>query len=425
MSRLIALLGISALVLIAWALSERRREFPWRTALWGVGLQLALGALVFLSPWSRAVFAWCNDAVDALFAASLAGARFLVGPLAAGPGEPGSLGFILAFQALPIAIVVSALAALLYRLRVLQPIVRVFAHLFHRTLAISGAEALSGAANIFVGVESALVVRPYLERMTRSELLVLLTCGMATVASTVLGIYAIMLEPVFHGVAGHLISASIIAIPAAVVIAKVMLPESGEPETRGRIPPDHEEATGSAMGAVITGAMDGLKLIAGIAAGLIALLGLVAIVDLLLAAVCARLGVAHPPTLVSIASIPFYPLAALTGVSSADLGTAAHLLGERILKTEFVSYSDLAKLAHDGAISDPRTVVIVSYALCGFAHIASVAVFVGGTAALVPSRRDDLARLGLKSLIAANLATLMVACVAGVFCSGSEVVLGG
>jgi CNT family concentrative nucleoside transporter len=260
--------------------------------------------------------------------------------------------------------------------------------------------------------------------MTRSELLVLLTCGMATVASTVLGIYALMLEPVFHGVAGHLISASIIAIPAAVVVAKVMLPEVDAPETLGGVPPTHEEEAGSVMGSVIAGAMEGLKLVAGIAAGLIALLGLVAIADLALAALCPRLGIAHPPTLVSLASLPFYPLAALTGIGAEDLGVAARLLGERVLKTEFVSYQDLAGLAHQGAIHDPRTVVILSYALCGFAHIASVAVFVGGTAALVPSRRDDLARLGLRALVAANLATLMVGCVAGVFCDGGEVLLG-
>jgi CNT family concentrative nucleoside transporter len=421
MQRLIALAGLFALIAIAWAISERRRTFPWRTVLWGVGLQLAIGALVFLAPFSRSVFSWCNDVVDAAFGASLEGARFLFGDLA---NAQGKVGFVLALQALPIAIVVSALAALFYRWRVLQPVVRGFALLFHRTLGISGAEALSGAANIFVGVESALVVRPYLARMTRSELLVLLTCGMATVASTVLGIYALMLGKVFPGAAGHLISASIIAIPAAVVAAKVMVPEDGVPETAASVPPDHEEMPASAMGAVVEGSMEGLKLIAGIAAGLIALLGLVAIVDKLLAATCGALGIAHPPTLVAIASLPFYPLAALTGVAPSDLGAAAHLLGERILKTEFVSYLDLAGLAERGELHDPRSVVILSYALCGFAHIASVAIFVGGTAALVPSRRDDLARLGLKSLVAANLATLMTASIAGIFCSGAEVMLG-
>src|SRR5436305_5716625 len=223
---LISLVGFFAFAAIAWLFSANRRKVNWKTIAWGMGIQLILGLLIFRLPGAQHIFVWFNDAVVALLDASKSGTTFLLGPLAAAPGEPGSVGFILLFQALPIAIFFSALTAAPYHLRILQVFVRFCAKLFHRTMHISGAESLCSAANILVGVESALVIPPYLERMTRSELLTVLGSGMATVASTVLGIYALMLEPVFHGVAGHLISASIIAIPAAVVIAKVMLPES-------------------------------------------------------------------------------------------------------------------------------------------------------------------------------------------------------
>jgi concentrative nucleoside transporter, CNT family len=245
------------------------------------------------------------------------------------------------------------------------------------------------------------------------------------VASTVLGIYALFLGKVFPGVAGHLISASLIAIPAAVVAAKTMLPESGVPETAAGVPLDHEQSRdGSVIASLMRGAMDGVKLIVGIAAGLIALLAIVGIADKGLAAASGWCGLAVPLTLKTVASWPFLPLAALTGIAPADIPLAAGLLGERLILTEVPAFQDLARLAQAGAISDPRTVVIMSYALCGFAHVASVAIFIGGTAAIAPSRRDDVAALGFKALVAANLATLMTACIAGAFCSGDEALIG-
>ncbi len=420
----VSLAGFFAFAAIAWLLSTDRSRVNWRTVAWGMGIQLVIGLMVFRLPVARQFFYWLNDLVLALLAASQSGTNFLLGPLALAPGQTGSIGFVLAFQVLPIAIFVSAFTAMLYHLRILQPVVRVFAKLFHRTMGLSGAESLCGSANIFVGVESALVVRPYIPTMTRSELLMLLTTGMATVASTTLGIYVSFLSSSFPQIAGHLISASIISIPASAVIAKLLLPETETPATSSAVPEaDETGRAANLMGAIITGAMDGLKLAAGIAALLIAILGMVALIDMLLAVPSGWFGMTEPLSLVKILGWIFYPFAALLGIAPADLAEAAKLLGERVMLTEVVSYQDMAGMMSRGEITDPRTAVIMSYALCGFAHVASVAIFVGGTAALVPSRRDDLAGLGFKALLAATLATLMTGCIAGIFASGSEVLV--
>ncbi|HEV2836036.1 MAG TPA: nucleoside transporter C-terminal domain-containing protein [Pyrinomonadaceae bacterium] len=409
---------------IAWVLSTNRRKIAWKTIAWGVGLQLLIGLIVFRLPGSHRVFFWLNDAVLVLLNASKSGSTFLFGPLAASPGESGSVGFILVFQVLPVVIFFAAFTSVLYHLRVLQVVVRLFAKLFHRTMRISGAESLCGAANIFVGMESALVVRPYLEKMTRSELLVVLATGMATVASSTLGIYVAFLAGVFPQIAGHLLSASILAIPASVVVAKLLVPETETPETLEGVPPeDKSTRSKNLISAIIEGAMDGLKLAAGISALLIAILGLVALVDKILGAVSSWFGMAEPLSFVRILSWVFYPFAFLLGISTTDVPTAAHLLGERVILTEVFSYNHLAQLISSGQITDPRTVLILSYALCGFAHVAALAIFVGGTAVLAPSRRDDLASLGLRALLAATLATLMTGCVAGIFSSGESVSL--
>lgn len=424
-NHLISLAGFFVLAGLAWLLSANRRRVNWQTVAWGLSAQLVLGLLIFRLPGVWRVFGWLNDAVNALLEVTKSGSTFLFGPLAAAPGEPGSIGFILLFQVLPVAIFFSAFTAALYHLRVLQMLVRLCAKVFHRTLRISGAESLCAAANIFVGVESALVIRPYLERMTKSELLTVLGSGMATVASTTLGIYVAFLSALFPQIAGHLLSASVLAIPAIVVMTKLLLPETEEPETFKAIPPEDETTRPrNLMSAIIAGAMDGVRLAAGIAALLIAMLGLVALLDKLLAWPSRWLGLAEPMTLVKILSGVFYPFAALLGIARPDWMEAARLLGERVILTEVVSYQDLAQMIGSGQLSDPRTVVILSYALCGFAHVASMAIFVGGTAALAPARRDDLAGLGLRALLAATLATLMTGCVAGIFSDGQGVVIG-
>jgi CNT family concentrative nucleoside transporter len=420
----ISAVGFFTFAGLAWILSSNRRKVSWNTLAWGLGLQLFIGLLVFRLPISRQLFLWLNDAVLAVLNASKSGNAFLFGPLAASPGEEGSVGFILLFQVLPVAIFFSALTAVLYHLRILQLLVRLFARIFHRVLRISGAESLCGASNIFVGIESALVIRPYIEKMTRSELLTVLTTGMGTVASSTLGIYVAFLSGAFPQIAGHLLSASVLSIPAAVVIAKLLIPETEKPETESGVPPEDESTRSrNLMGAIVQGAMDGLKLAAGISALLIAVLGLVTLVDKILGFASSSLGMSEPLTLVRILSWIFYPVAYLLGLHPGDVPIAARLLGERVILTEVFSYGDLAQMVSGGQLTDSRAVVILSYALCGFAHVASVAIFVGGTAVLAPSRRDDIASLGWRALLAATLATLMTGCVAGIFSSGEGILL--
>lgn len=420
----VSLLGFVIFAGVAWLLSSNRRRVAWKTIAWGVALQLIIGLIIFRLPFTQRVLLWLNDAVLALLNASKTGSVFLFGPLAASPGEAGSIGFILVFQVLPVVIFFAAFTAMLYHLRVLQIFVRLFAWLFHRTMKISGAESLSSAANIFVGVESALVVRPYLEGMTRSELLLILTTGMATVASSVLGVYVAFLAGVFPQIAGHLLSASILAIPACVVVSKLLIPETETPETLAAVPPEDEsERSKNLIGAIIQGAMDGLKLSAGICALIIAILGIVALLDKLLGVTSSWFGMSEPLSIVRILGWVFYPFAFLLGLQRGDVPVAARLLGERVILTEVFSYNHLSQLISTGQITDPRTVVILTYALCGFAHIAAMAIFVGGTAALAPTRRDDLASLGPRALVAATLATLMTGCIAGIFSGGEGVLL--
>ena len=419
-------LGFLVFLGISWLLSNNRRRVAWKTIGSGVALQLLIGLIIFRLPVSHRVLLWLNDAVVALLDASKSGSVFLFGPLATSPGEQGSIGFILVFQVLPVVIFFAAITSLLYHLGVLQLFVRLFAKLFHRTMKISGAESLSSAANIFVGVESALVVRPYLAKMTRSELLLILTTGLATVASSSLGVYVAFLAPMFPGVAGHLLSASILAIPASVVVSKLLVPETETPETLAAVPPEDESnRSRNLIGALIEGAMEGVKLAAGICALLIAILGVVALIDKLLGVGSSWFGMSEPLSFVRILSWVFYPFAYLLGLQSGDVPMAARLLGERVILTEVVSYNHLAQLISSGQMTNPRSVVILTYALCGFTHVAAVAIFVGGTAALAPSRRDDLASLGLRALVAATLATLMTGCVAGIFSSGNEGLLLG
>jgi CNT family concentrative nucleoside transporter len=428
---LVSLTGCVALVLLAWLIGGCRRPFPRRTTLGSGLLLLLIGAVVFWLPPTRILLVWLNDLVFAMLNSSTAGAEFLFGPLALSPGqstargEP-SVGFVLAAQLLPAVVFFAALMAVLYHLGLIQPVVRLLGRLFRRTLELSGAEALGGSSNVFFGVESATTVRPYLERMTRSELLTVLTCGMSTVASTTLAIYVLFLGDVFPQIAGHLISASVLSIPAAAMMSKLILPEAGEPETRGDVPPlVASERHGNAMAALAAGAWDGLKLAAGIATLLIAVLGVVALADLLLVKLSSPLSepLGGPIDLRRLLGWIFTPLAWLLGIEAGDAVQAGHLLGDRLVRTEIPAYRDLAGLAADASVS-MRTLLILSYALCGFTHVASVGIFVGGFAALAPSRRDDLAALGLRALAGATLATLMTGALAGLFFHGQSGLLG-
>ena len=407
------------------------RPVRWRTVLGSVGLMLIMGLLVFAVPGSRTVLIAINDAVVALLTAGGEGSLFLFGPLAVGPGsstpagEP-SVGFVLAAQVLPAVVFFAALMAASYHLGIVQPIVRLLARLFHRTLGLSGAESLAGGSNVFVGVESAMAVRPYLASMTRSELLTLMTCGMSTVAATTLALYVLFLRDTFPLIAGHLVSASVMSIPAAAMVSKLILPEMDQPATLGRVPDGQVgDPQPNTLAALMTGSSDGLRMAAGIAALLIAVLGVVALVDLALTTVTLPLAGAldGPLDLSRILGWLFMPLAWLLGIEGADLQDAARILGARTVLTEVVAYQQLAEIASNQQVS-ARTIVILSYALCGFAHLASVGIFVGGISALAPDRLTDLAVLGPKALIGATLATLMTGALAGVFYAGQESLLG-
>ena len=491
---LISFLGIFGLCFIAWLFSENRRlrYFPWRIMVTGILLQLALGAAVFLFPPTRDALKAFSDLLNVVFDAADAGARFVFGknivPLPDKPPDV-NLGYIFAFRALPTVIFFSGLMALLYNIGVIQVVTNVFARIFYATMRLSGAEALSGAANIFVGIEAAIVVKPFLAKMTRSELCAILTCCFGTAASSTLAIYVSFLKPVFPNILGHLVSASIMAIPACFVLSKILVPETEVPLTLGGLPKEPkssklrsptskrqlledanrtsvaevpitaedeeiarllrgeqpskraasrnesdefaenipQETVGgepiervSPLDAAIIGALDGVKMAVSIAAVLILILGLVYLFNqifLWLATLPSPIGdVFKIVTLANILGFLFLPFTFLTGVSLDwnELWLSSVIIGRRLLETAIPPYQALAAAAADGSLSD-RAVLIVSYALSGFAHLASVGIFVGGTIALIPSRRKDISELGWKALFAGTLATLMIAAVSGVY----------
>ena len=467
---IISLVGIFGLCFVAWLGSEDRRTIPWKLIFVGTGLQLTIGALVFLVPPTRQLIVFLNDTVNAFIDAAEAGSRFLFGSVivpnpaqSVGPGAAGrwiaraigtsyvsipgdrltgdnlNLGYFLAFRALPLVIFFSGLVGLLYRLGLIQPLIRWFAQIFRATMNLSGAEAMSGAANIFVGIESAITVKPFLADMTRSELCAILTSCFGSIASTVLGLYAGFLRPVFPTITGHLMSASVLTIPACFVMAKILVPEKEQPLTLGKIPEEveeDEESKPSIMDSLIVGALDGVKLAVGIAAVLIAIVGLVALLNSMFDALAAWAGsenvvlnyigiVFKYVSLDNIFGFLFVPLTFLTGVSldPAELWQSSVLIGQRLLQTSIPPYLALARMSATGELSD-RALLIISYILCGFAHIPSYGIFVGGLANLAPTRRSDISSLGWKALWGATLATLMTGCIAGVFDFGNAAILG-
>ncbi len=401
---------------------------------WGLVIIFLFGTFIFLFPPGTRLFLLVNDAVVRVIDSAGAGSRFMFGRLAIPPGETGpdgeeSLGFFLAFQALPAIVFFASLMGLLYYVGIMGRIVRAFSYLFARLMKISGAEALCASSNIFVGIESALTVRPYLKEMTTSELCTILTAGMATVASNVLALYVYLLHREFANIAGHLVSASILSAPAAVIMSKIILPERERPVTMGIDVPPTSSPEKNWVESIINGANSGVKLVVGIAALLLAFLGLVALGDLVLGYaggwVNQIAGIDFEWSLKRLAGYLFYPLTLVIGIPSADAGIVSDIIGERLIVTEVQSYMDLSSAIRSGALQHHRSVVITTYALCGFAHVASLAIFVGGISALVPSRTTDLTRVSPRALLAATLACLLTAAVAGTFYSGSSILMGG
>jgi len=430
---LVSFAGIFVLAGFAWLCSTDRRVVNWRVVFWGIGLQLAVAFFIFVVPAGTRFFLFVNRAVGTVLESATAGTKFIFGRLALPPGatnEAGetSLGSFLAFQALPTIIFFAALIGALYYLKIMPFFVRLFARVFTRLMRTSGAESLSVSANIFVGVESALVVQPHLKDMTRSELCTILTAGMATIASTVLAMYVVILQGQMPTIAGHLVSASLLGAPAALLMSKLIMPETESPVTRGlSIQPSYEREDNLIM-AIINGANSGLKLLGGLVALLLAFLGLLALLDLLLGWsggwLNRWLGWNFNWSLKTLLGYIFYPFTLVMGVPPPDALEIAKLVGERTVATEVVAYGHLSDLMSRGTLTDPRSAVIAAYALCGFAHVASLAVFIGGTGALAPTRLKDLSQIGARALLAATLACLMMGAVAGTFYTQGSVLLG-
>ena len=418
--RLISLCGLFVLMFLAWVASRDTKHINFRLIITGLLFQGAFALVVFQLSAGVVVFSWLNDAALKIISFAKEGIYFVFGPLSVSPGETGPMGesspgFILAFQVLPSIIFFSSLVSLLYYLKVIPAIIRLFARVFTYLMRISGAEALCASSNIFVGVESALTIRPYIKDMTRSELCTVLTAGMGTIASTVLALYVGFLYREFPSIAGHLISASVISTPAAIIMSKLVVPETESPKTLGvKVRVETGSRAGTWIESIITGANDGVKLCVGIVTLLLAFLGLLSMFNWFLGFAGDKVFGADL-SLQLILKYLYYPITVIMGVPVQDAEPIATLLGERTIVTEVVSFQHLNQLIKDGVVTNPRSITIASYALCGFAHIASLAIFVGGFSALAPDRAKDLARMGFRALYAATLACLMTGCIAGVF----------
>jgi CNT family concentrative nucleoside transporter len=399
MINLVSVGGLALMLLVAWALSTDRRAIDFRLVVWGLGLQFAFAVFILRTTPGVLVFDRISLAVTTLLGFADAGSVFLFGPLAS---DTETFGVIIAFRVLPIIIFTASLFSLLYYLGVMQRVVLVFARVMARTMRTSGAESLAAAANVFMGMtEAPLVVRPFVNRMTRSELMALMTGGMATIAGSVMAAYIQM------GVdAGHLLTASVMAAPAGLVIAKMLNPETETPLSRGEIRIEMEEGDVNFIDAISRGAGDGMRLALNVAAMLIAFIALIAMAN-------GILGLAGI-TLQQILGYLFAPVALIIGVPPADVLTVGSLLGQKVVLNELVAYLSLTEImATPGALA-PRSVVIATYALAGFANLGSIGIMIGGIGGIAPDRRHDLARLGLRSLLGGTMATLMTASIAGI-----------
>ncbi len=405
-------LGIAALIAFAWLISENRRAVSWRRAAVGLAITVALAIIFLKIPPVRAAFAAANGAVDAIASATRAGTSFVFGYLGGGPLpfelKHSGAEFVIAFQALPIVLVMSVLTTLLFYWRILPPLVRGFSWMLERTLGVSGAVGLSTAANIFVGmVEAPLFIRPYLARLSRGELFVVMTGGMAGIAGTVLVLYAQFLSPTVPDAAGHFIIASVLGAPAAILVGQIMVPDSGAPS--GGVP-EIPEIASSTMDAIVKGTMAGLELLLSIIAMLIVFVALVHLANAILGLLPA-FGDA-PITLQRILGTIMAPVCWLIGIPWPEAGTAGTLMGTKTIINEFVAYVDMSKLPA-GALSE-RSRLIMLYALCGFANFGSLGIMVGGLATMAPERRADIISLGMKSVVSGTLSTLLLGAIVGV-----------
>jgi CNT family concentrative nucleoside transporter len=427
--RIRAAVGLCLLVALAWSLSTHRRHVSWRLVTWGIGLQVAFALVVLRTPAGVAFFDWMNGLVNAVLGYAEVGGRFVFGELVsdnvpvgtldaerrftASPGVVARTGAFFAFRIFPNIIFVASLMTVLYHLGVMQRVVRTVAWVMQRTMRTSGAETLCTASNIFVGMmESPLVVKPYVERMTESELMAIMTAGMATIAGSVLAAYAAMMLPYQPDAAGHLIAASVMSAPAAFVMAKLMVPETQAPATAGI----QAEGTGTAdvnvIDAAARGAAEGLRLALVVGAMLIAFIALVATLNGIIGSVGGLFGI-EGLTLEGMLGALLAPVAWMLGVAWSDAGLIGRMIGVDFVLNEFVAFVQLATQLGRGTEIEQRSLVIGIYALTTFANFGSVAMTIAGIGEIAPSRRHDLARLGLRAMLAGLLASLATAAVAG------------
>lgn len=396
---------------VVWALSENRRKFPFLLALGAVAAQAILVLALFAIPNSRAVLSSLNGVVDGLASATAKGTQFVFGFLGGGDQpyatQPAGAAppFVFAFRVMPVILVISALSALLWHWKILKWITQGFGFLFQRTMGLTGPSALAVAANIFMGmVESPIVVRGYLDRLTRSELFLMMVVGLATVAGSTMVAYALILQPVLRDAAGHVLAASIISAPAGVLLARIMIPEDA---AGAHLEPGEDLRYDSTMDAITRGVQDGVMVVVNVAAFLIVFVAFVWIVNNILTLAPPVDGA--PVTLQRMFGVLFAPLAWLIGVPWREATAAGGLLGDKLFLTEFIAFIDLGALPAE-AISE-RSRMIMTYALCGFANFASVGIMTGGMTVLLPSRRAEIMELAWKSLLPGFLATLMTAAV--------------
>ncbi len=403
MERFIGILGILVLLAIAVAMSNNRKSIPWRLVIWGLGLQLIFAIIILKTPIGQPFFGVVDTAIKKLLSFSDAGSDFLFKSFSAGVVEAPLMNF--AFRLLPTLIFFSSLITVLYHFGIIQFIVKWIARAMQMTMRTSGSETLSVSANIFVGqTEAPLMVRPFVSKMTKSELMAVMVGGFATVAGGVMAMYVKILADI-PGIAGHLMAASIMSAPAALVIAKIIYPETESSDTMDDLKIVLEKKDDNAMEALSRGATDGMKLAANVGAMLIAFVAMIALVN-------AILGVMDL-SLQQILGWIFSPLAWVMGIPWHEAGTMGTLMGEKLVLTELIAYGDLAELRATNSISD-RSAIIASYALCGFANFASVGIQLGGIGGIAPERRKDLAKLVLKAMLGGALASWLTATLAGI-----------
>ena len=403
MERFIGILGILVLLAIALAMSNNRKAIPWRLVIWGLGLQLIFAIFILKTPIGEPFFGVIDTAINKVLSFSDAGSDFLFKSFGAGVVEAPLMNF--AFRLLPTLIFFSSLITVLYHFGIIQFIVKWVARAMQKTMRTSGSETLSVSANIFVGqTEAPLMVRPFVSKMTKSELMAVMVGGFATVAGGIMAMYVKILADI-PGIAGHLMAASIMSAPAALVIAKIIYPETESSDTMGDLKIVLEKKDDNVMEALSRGATDGMKLAANVGAMLVAFVAMIALVN----AILGVMGL----SLQQILGWIFSPLAWAMGIPWHEAGIMGTLMGEKLVLTELIAYGDLAELRATNSISD-RTAIIASYALCGFANFASVGIQLGGIGGIAPGRRKDLAKLGLKAMFGGALASWITATLAGI-----------